>query len=63
MSQQIVCDNCKQPIDQSVGYYTAQVSPVQMVDGVLTSGGTEQHDYHAEHLPVLVGQMPADEGG
>lgn len=52
MSQQILCDGCGEPIDQSVSYYTASVSSVQMIDGVLIAGAsTQQLDYHAEHLP------------
>jgi serine phosphatase RsbU (regulator of sigma subunit) len=55
MSHQIICDGCGEVIDQSISYYTASVSTVQMIDGALISGGSaEQHDYHTEHLPVGV---------
>jgi hypothetical protein len=55
MSQQVICDGCGEVIDQSISYYTANVSTVQLVDGVLTSGGAaEQHDYHTDHLPIGV---------
>jgi hypothetical protein len=55
MSQQVLCDGCGEPIDQSISYYTANVSTVQMVDGVLTSGAdTVQRDYHTDHLPENV---------
>lgn len=52
MSQQVICDGCGEPIDQSISYFTASVQTVQIIDGVLTSGGpAEQRDYHTEHLP------------
>lgn len=52
MSQQVICDGCGEPIDQSISYYSASVTAVQMIDGVLVSGGAaEQRDYHTEHLP------------
>jgi len=53
MSQQVVCNQCGEVIDQSISYYTAQVSTVQMIDGVLTAGGPAiQMDYHEGHLPT-----------
>jgi len=60
MSQQVVCNECGGVIDQSVQYYTANVQSVQMVDGVLVSGGVAtQLDFHAEHLPAPVSEaMP-----
>jgi hypothetical protein len=53
MSQQVLCDGCGEPIDQSVSYFTAQVQPVQLIDGQLIGGASEQKDYHTEHLPDL----------
>jgi hypothetical protein len=59
VSQQVICDGCGEPIDQTISYYSASVQTVQVVDGVLTSGGqAQQRDYHIDHLPVGVQPEP-----
>jgi hypothetical protein len=61
MSQQVICDGCGEQIDQATSYFTASVTAVQMIDGVLTSGGAaEQLDYHTDHLPHMGEVVPAD---
>ena len=61
MSSHIICDGCGQVIDESISYYTASISTVQMIDGVLTSGGAPlQRDYHTEHLPENIDLSGAD---
>lgn len=52
MSQQLICDDCGQPIDQTQPYYTLSGTKVQMVEGSLTVvDAATQLDYHAAHLP------------
>jgi hypothetical protein len=52
MTDTVICDGCGEPIDQSISYYTAHINVVQMLDGVLTSGGSPvKRDWHTEHLP------------
>lgn len=59
MSQQVICDGCGEPIDQTISYYTASVQTVQLIEDVLTSGAqAQQRDYHTEHLPVGVQPAP-----
>lgn len=58
MSNQLICDDCGQPIDQSEPYYTLTGQLVQMVateanpQPVLTSiEASVSLDYHKEHVP------------
>lgn len=51
MGLQTICDECLEPIDQAKQYATATAQIVSMQDGVLTSHGSLQLDYHIEHLP------------
>lgn len=52
MSQQLICDDCGEPIDVTKPYYTLTGTKIQMTDGlqsVLEASVTL--DYHEEHLP------------
>lgn len=52
MSQQLICDDCGEPIDVSKPYFSLSGSKVQMVEGALTVvDQAVTLDYHEEHLP------------
>jgi hypothetical protein len=62
MSNQLVCDKCEKPIDQTEPYFTLTVAQVkaQLDEGGALTGGTEvvepakTYDYHANHLPKIL---------
>jgi hypothetical protein len=51
MSQQVICDECGMPIDQTLPYYAATVTPMQTLDGQLVAGESVKRDWHTEHVP------------
>jgi hypothetical protein len=61
MANQVICDDCGEPIDETVAYYTFSGSKVQLKttdDGqppappvLMTVEPARKLDYHAEHLP------------
>lgn len=63
MSNQLVCDKCEKPIDQTQPYFTLTVVKVKaQVDSETneSTGGTEvveaakTYDYHGNHLPKIL---------
>ena len=54
MSQQVICDSCGEPIDQSISYWSMTVLNSQMIDGALQQGGDPiRRYYHSDHLPAM----------
>jgi hypothetical protein len=58
MTQQLLCDECGEPIDQTKPYYTLTGQKVQMGGAEGTSPGSltaidipVSLEYHEEHLP------------
>jgi hypothetical protein len=53
MSQQIICDECGEPIDPTKPHYQLNGSKVQEVGGAMIAvdSAVALH-YHEEHLPV-----------
>jgi periplasmic protein TonB len=57
MTQQIVCDECGEPIDQTQPYYDITGSLVQMTGdppSLQVVEPAKQMQYHQEHLPASV---------
>jgi hypothetical protein len=44
MSQQVICDECGMPIDQTLPYYAATVTPMQTLDGQIVAGESVKRD-------------------
>jgi hypothetical protein len=63
MSNQVICDECGEPIDTTDPYFTASLAEVVMGDGgmVTATGHTEQLDFHPDHLPGPLGTRPRPE--
>lgn len=59
MAMTRTCDDCGEPIDETVEFFTAQVQRAQEIDGVVTVAEGRQMDWHAEHIPT--GANPARE--
>lgn len=73
MTQQVICDGCGQPIDQTIPYYTLSGSKVQMQTAeenapnpgqpwLITLEPARQFDYHPEHLPGGVAESMTTKG-
>lgn len=67
MTQQIVCDECGQPIDPTVAHFQLNGSKVQLVGEVLTTLEIAvMLHYHEEHVPgyKIVGEpvIPPEPG-
>jgi hypothetical protein len=62
MSQQVICDNCGTPIDQTHPYYELHGGQVRLDEaGALTQvvPSVTLH-FHEEHLPVGVEPLPKE---
>lgn len=58
MSQQVICDECGEPIDQAQPYVSGSAQTVQVTEGVLTGQGDSiQFDFHVEHAPGRVNPL------
>lgn len=52
MTQQIVCDECGQPIDPTTPHYQLSGTKLQTVEGTLTAiGEAVTLHYHENHVP------------
>lgn len=57
MSQQMICDECGEPIDQADPFIAVSASKQQLVNDVPTvaaGGEVRTFDFHVEHTPATI---------